>query len=163
MTSAHIWDFQQKTKSWQSNGFFNIYCVERKTSVTAFDGVWHHICLSRERNSGSWKFYKDGYLIEQGTNFRKGYTIRQGGTLTLGQEQDSVGGDFDETQSFQGMLSNINIWDLVLTATPIEHMATSCLWGEGDAGKVYRWLDFIRQEGAAIVEPSPCKPLGKGR
>ena len=83
--------------------------------------------------------------------------------MTLGQEQDSVGGDFEETQSFQGMLSNVNIWDHVLSNTPIEHMATSCLWGEGDAGKVYRWLDFIRQEGAALIDPSPCKPLGEGR
>ena len=136
--------------------------VYRKTSVTAFDGVWHHICLSRERNTGSWKFYKDGYLIEQGTNFKRGHTIRQGGTVTLGQEQDSVGGDFEKTQSFQGMLSNVNIWDHVLSNTPIEHMATSCLWGEGDAGKVYRWLDFIRQGGAAIIDPSPCKPMGEG-
>lgn len=141
---------------------FILYFVCRKTSVTAFDGVWHHICLSRERNSGSWRFYKDGYLIEQGTNFMRGHTIRQGGTLTLGQEQDSVGGDFDETQSFQGMLANVNIWDYVLSNTPIEHM-TSCLWGEGDARKVYRWLDFIRHEGAALIDPSPCKPLGEGR
>ena len=82
--------------------------------------------------------------------------------MTLGQDQDSVGGDFDETQSFQGMLANVNIWDYVLSNTPIEHM-TSCLWGEGDARKVYRWLDFIRHEGAALIDPSPCKPLGEGR
>ena len=92
----------------------------------------------------------------------RGHTIRQGGTVTLGQEQDSVGGDFEKTQSFQGMLSNVNIWDHVISNTPIENMATSCLWGEGDTGKVYKWLDFIRPGGAPLTDPSPCEPMGEG-
>ena len=140
----------------------NNYCLHRQTSVTAFDSVWHHICVSRERNSGAWKFCKDGYVLEQGTNFKRGYTIRTGGTLALGQEQDSVGGDFDATQSFQGMLSNVNIWDHVLTAAAIEDMASSCLLDEGNVGKVYKWLDFIREGGASLVESSSCEPMGTG-
>ena len=100
--------------------------------------------------------------MEQDTNFKRGHTIRQGGTLVLGQEQDSVGGGFDESQSFQGMFSNVNVWDNVLTPALIEDMATSCPWKEGDEGKVYYWLDFIRAGGALLDEPSPCEPLGKG-
>lgn len=133
------------------------------TSVTAFDSVWHHICVSREKNSGVWKIFKDGYLIEHDTNFKRGYTIRQGGTLVLGQEQDSVGGGFETSQSFKGMLSYVNVWDHVVTPTLIEDMASSCLWDEGDEGKVYKWLDFIRAGGTILIEPSPCEALGTGR
>ena len=82
--------------------------------------------------------------------------------MTLGQEQDSVGGGFDEAQSFQGMVSNVNIWDHVLTAALIEDMASSCLLDEGDAGNIYRWLDFIREGGASLVQSSSCEPLGTG-
>ena len=102
-------------------------------------------------------------MLEQGTNFKRGHTITQGGTLVLGQDQDSVGGGFQESQSFQGMLSNVNIWDNVVTPATIEDMASTCHWDEGDVGKVYKWLDFIHEGGASLVEPSPCEPLGRGR
>ena len=97
----------------------------------------------------------------QGTKFKTGHTIRPGGTLVLGQEQDSVGGGFDADQSFQGMLSNVNVWDRVLTDTQINEMSTSCLLDEGSDGNVYKWLDFLRAGGARL-ELSPCEPLKTG-
>ena len=115
------------------------------------------------RKSGTWKFYKDGYVNEQGKNFKEGHTIRGGGTLVLGQEQDSVGGGFDTSQSFKGMLSNVNIWDHVVTPFQIEEMSSSCLLHEGNEGKVYKWIDFLRQGGVSFLKPSPCEPLGTGR
>ncbi|KAL9983773.1 hypothetical protein ACROYT_G005997 [Oculina patagonica] len=131
-----------------------------RTKIIANDGVWHHFCVSRERNSGTWKFYKDGYVKGGGTNFKKGHTIRQGGTLVLGQEQDSVGGGFEASQSFKGMLSNVNIWDHVVTSDRIQAMSSSCLLHEGNEGKVYKWIDFLREGGVRSLKPSPCEPLG---
>ena len=138
--------------------------VFRRTSVTANDGVWHHICASWESSSGSWKFYKDGDLKQQGTNFKRRYTIRQGGTLVLGQEQDSVGGGFDTSQSFEGMLSNVNVWDQVLSEAQITDISTSCQLDKQNEGNVYKWPDFLRNGGAMLINPSPCEPfrnLGK--
>ena len=126
------------------------------------DGVWHHICLSWERSSGSWKFYKDGEIKQQGTGFKRGHTIRGGGSLVLGQDQDSVGGGYDADQSFKGMLSNVNVWDHKLTDTRIEEMSTSCLLDEWNAGNVYRWRSFLKEAQARLVKESPCKPLGTG-
>ena len=57
----------------------------------------------------------------------------------LAQEQDSLGGDFDITQCFIGMLTNVNVWDHVLSPAEIEKMSKSCLSGEGN---VYKWSDF---------------------
>lgn len=81
----------------------------------------------------------------------------------LGQEQDSVGGDFDATQSFQGMLSNVNLWDQELDATKIRDMSLSCHLDEAADRKVYKWLDFIRKGGATVIKPSPCTLLGAGK
>ncbi len=76
----------------------------------------------------------------------------------LGQEQDSVGGTFDSHQSFQGHLTNVNVWSYVLPASSIKIMSKSCLSGSGN---VYKWSDFIHgiKGKAAVVIPSPCYPL----
>lgn len=135
-----------------------------KTSVTANDGIWHHICVSWESATGSWKFYKDGVVKHEDTDFKRGYTIRQGGTLVLGQEQDSVGGGFDSTQSFQGMLSFVNVWDNVLSSSQIIEMSKSCQKAEGGIeGNVYKWSDFLNEGGARLLHPSPCKEVEVGK
>ena len=77
--------------------------------------------------------------------------------MVLGQDQDSVGGGFEASESFQGMLSYVNVWDRVLGTSKIKEMSQSCLPDEGNEGNVYKWADFLRQGGADLVEPSPCE------
>ena len=77
----------------------------------------------------------------------------------LGQEQDSVGGGFDPDQSFQGMLTNVNIWNQSLTAEQIEKMSKLCLLDEATEHKVYEWLDFVNKGGVRLIKPSPCGPI----
>jgi len=130
----------------------------KSTSVSANDGKWHHICTSWENTAGSWKFYRDGAVAAKGTGHKTAHVIKSGGSIVLGQEQDSPGGGFDANQSFIGMLTNVNVWDHVLPIAQIEQMSKSCLSGEGN---VYKWSDFIhgREGNARVVIPSPCKPL----
>ena len=78
----------------------------------------------------------------------------------LGQEQDSVGGDFQTSQSFQGMLSDVNIWDRVLPGPQIKEISASCVLDEWNEANVYKWADFLRQGGTTLLKPSPCKPFG---
>lgn len=126
------------------------------TSVIANDGVWHHICVSWESNTGAWKCYKDGDLEEDGADFKSSHVIAEGGSLVLGDR-------FDADQSFQGMLSNVNIWNQVLTAQQIKEMSKLCLLDEATDRKVFKWLDFLREAGARLVRPSSCEPMGVGR
>lgn len=135
----------------------------RDISVSAHNGLWHHICVTWEGNSGSWKFYRNGELKKEDTSFKKGHTISKGGTLVLGQDQDSVGGGFDTSDSFQGMLSNVNIWNEVLTPEQIQKMSQSCLADVAADDKVYNWLDFLHEGGATLVKPSPCNPIIIGK
>ena len=67
--------------------------------------------------------------------------IRGGGTLVLGQDQDSLGGTFSASQSFIGRMANVNIWDHVKysVAMTLRSSLSSCLTG---VGNVFRWRDF---------------------
>ena len=86
---------------------------------------------------------------------KRRHIIKGGGSLVLGQEQDSPGGSFESHQSFQGSLANFNVWSSVLSAGTIKNLSKSCLSGEGD---VYKWSDFIHgvKGRTAVVIPSPC-------
>ena len=43
-----------------------------RTSVSANDGKWHHICYAWENTSGSWKLYKDGKIAASGKSLCTG-------------------------------------------------------------------------------------------
>ena len=76
--------------------------------------------------------------------------IKSGGSLTLAK--------MDGRNDFDGMLTNVNVWDHVLSLAEIEKMSKSCLSGEGN---VYKWSDFIHglKGETGVVIPSPCKPM----
>ena len=68
-----------------------------------------------------------------------GRVIRDGGSVVLGQDQDSVGGEFVDDQSFIGELASVNIWSRVLDDQEIATLSKSCLAGEGG---VFKRSDF---------------------
>ena len=76
--------------------------------------------------------------------------IKSGGSLLLAAHSTS--------NSFDGMLTNVNVWDHVLSLAEIEKMSKSCLSGEGN---VYKWSDFIHglKGKTRVFIPSPCKPM----
>ena len=80
--------------------------------------------------------------------------IRGGGTLVLGQEQDSFGGSFDANQSFLGEMSDVNIWDHVIKDQEIMRMSKSCLTGKGN---VFQWRDFkAHVKGSVQITDPSC-------
>jgi len=123
--------------------------------VYANDGKWHQICATWRNSDGQWKSYEDGQLAKTGTGLKTGYTIQADGSLVLGQEQDSFGGGFDASQSFKGMLTNVNVWSYVLPEPSIMEMSKCCRTGEGN---VYMWSDFIHaiKGNTRLVIPASC-------
>lgn len=119
------------------------------------DGKWHHICFTWQSSDGAVAGYKDGHLQFEDSGIKTGSTITKGGSVVLGQEQDSLGGDFEATQAFQGHLANLNVWSYILPAADIQMLSESCVVGEGN---VYKWNDFIYgvKGNAVVVMPSPC-------
>lgn len=120
--------------------------------------MWHHICVTWENGLGSWTFHRDGVLKQKG-NLKKGYTITDGGTLVLGQDQDSLGGGFQTRQSYKGKLSLVNVWDRVLRDGQIKEMSISCRQNDLFNGNVFKWRDFLSEGGPKLVYPSPCKKV----
>ena len=115
--------------------------------MSANDDKWHHICVTWESTAGLMNFYKDGVLSANATNFKAGHVIRSGGSLILGQEQDSFASGLDSTQSFQGFLSNLNVWDYAVCQEIITRMSKACISGKGN---VYQWSNFKQ---AFVGEP----------
>ena len=79
----------------------------------------------------------------------------------MGQDQDSLAGGFNNGQSFQGLLTNLNVWDYVLCPDDITRISKACLSEE--PGTVYKWSDLkhgVKGKPRVLV-PSPCNVLGK--
>eukprot|EP00062_Callorhinchus_milii_P009155 gi/632952617/ref/XP_007891948.1/ PREDICTED: pentraxin-4 [Callorhinchus milii] len=92
--------------------------------VSLLDGRWHHICIIWSSIEGKYWYYIDRRLTAAGSKFQKGYEIPTGGTLVVGQEQDNMGGGFDETESFVGVLAGFTVWNRALSPGEISSIAT---------------------------------------
>ena len=91
------------------------------------DGNWHFICATWENKAGSWEiFIADGYSKADGKGLQTGHVIKTDGLLILGQEQDSFGGGFASNQNYVGLLTDLNIWDSVLSKTEILNLSKTC-------------------------------------
>ncbi|GCC31685.1 hypothetical protein chiPu_0010146, partial [Chiloscyllium punctatum] len=91
------------------------------------DGRWHHVCIIWSSFEGKYWYYIDRRLAATGSKFQKGYEIPAGGTLIIGQEQDNMGGGFDETESFVGNLAGFTIWNRALSPGEISGITTGKL------------------------------------
>ena len=123
------------------------------TSINLYDDTWQHVCLTWENTQGVTKLYKDGQFTEQVTNHAtKNYTLKAGGFLVLGQEQDSIGGGFDRHQTLHGRLASVNMWDKVLSESDIAAQYTNC---SVPHGSVINWSVFknLTRGNVAVEEP----------
>ncbi|XP_070822583.1 neuronal pentraxin-1 isoform X2 [Chaetodon trifascialis] len=119
------------------------------------DGKWHHVCVTWSTRDGQWEAYQDGVQRGSGINLSPWHPIKPGGVFILGQEQDTLGGRFDATQSFVGDMSDLHMWSHVLTASDIYSLA-SC--GSHLRGDVIAWSDTeVELRGGVSRYPfDPC-------
>lgn len=106
------------------------------------DGIWHHIAITWTSTGGAWRVYIDGELSDSGTGLSVGKAIPGGGALVLGQEQDKKGEGFNPAESFVGSISQLNLWDYVLSPQQVKSLASSCP-EELSRGNVLAWPDFV--------------------
>uniref|UniRef100_A0A673KE81 Pentraxin-4-like n=1 Tax=Sinocyclocheilus rhinocerous TaxID=307959 RepID=A0A673KE81_9TELE len=88
------------------------------------DGHWHHLCIIWSSIEGRFWYYLDSHLISPGSKFQKGYEVPPGGSMILGQEQDSIGGDFDEAEAFVGRLAGFALWTRSLSPGEVSGLAS---------------------------------------
>ena len=108
--------------------------------------------MTRSNPHGKIKGYVDGHL-----ELEKDLHLIKKGAIVLGQEQDSYKGGFESSQSLQGNLTSVNMWDRVLTAQEISELAKSCTAGEGN---IVKWADLKdKGEGEVkLINTSACGP-----
>lgn len=77
-----------------------------------------HLCVTWQSVTGLTAFWVDGRrsLFQI---YRKGLSIRPGGTVLLGQDPDAYVGGFDAGQSFVGEITDVHMWDHVLSGSQI--------------------------------------------
>uniref|UniRef100_I3JPI9 Neuronal pentraxin receptor a n=1 Tax=Oreochromis niloticus TaxID=8128 RepID=I3JPI9_ORENI len=96
-----------------------------------------------------------GRLKGEGHGLAAGHHIRPDGVLILGQEQDSLGGGFDSSQALVGELSQVGLWDRVLTSNQVASLARC---GKITQGSVVPWAENgVDVYGGATKDPGePC-------
>ena len=84
--------------------------------------------------------------------------ISSGGIVILGQDQDKYGGGFESSQSFNGEVFGVNMWDYEMSEDEIAQLSSSCFDPEGN---YLKWSDFKGgEEGDVEIEaPTTCLPL----
>ncbi|XP_041262659.1 adhesion G-protein coupled receptor D2 [Onychostruthus taczanowskii] len=105
------------------------------------DGRWHHFCVTWRQQNGTWAIYADGKrraaasgLCSVGPSAPQ--PISGQGTFIIGQDQDSLGGTFRAKESFSGNITDLHIWQRVLSTEHIEKVR-SCSVVEQDL--VFGW------------------------
>ncbi|XP_024911526.1 C-reactive protein-like [Cynoglossus semilaevis] len=122
------------------------------TSLPMPENTWHSLCVTWESGDGLAQLWIDGkpsvkkFLIS-------GTPIRGHPITILGQEQDAHGGGFVASQSFVGMISDLHVWDNVLSPIEVQRYMKSKQFTPGD---VFNWgsLDYATT-GEVFVDDDP--------
>jgi VCBS repeat-containing protein/surface protein len=84
-----------------------------------YDGQQHHIAASWDSTNGDVQLYVDGQIVQTFSEIAQGISLNTAGTLVLGQDQDSVGDDFESDQAFNGTFYDVRIWNEVRSEAEI--------------------------------------------
>ncbi|KAM4690035.1 uncharacterized protein WCC33_017486 [Rhinophrynus dorsalis] len=111
---------------------------------------WKHICVSWDSDTGVLQFWVNGKAYPRKV-LKKGFSIGVESSIILGQEQDSYGGGFDEKQSFVGEISDVHVWDYVLSFDKIQKVLLN---DDGFSGNVINWR-ILQYElaGEILIQP----------
>ena len=122
------------------------------------DGRWHHVCIIWTSTLGRYWVHVDRRLVATGSRFREGYEIPPGGSLVLGQEQDSMGGGFDSFEAFVGSMAGLAIWDRALVPGEVAKLATGREVPEGTILTLAdaQWVGgFVQRANCSCLELCP--------
>nr|AZZ09396.1 putative c-reactive protein [Ctenopharyngodon idella] len=78
-----------------------------------------HLCVTWDSATGLSAFWVNGRRSVFQL-YRKGHSVRPGGTVLLGQDADKYLGGFDAEQSFVGEITDVKMWDHVLSGSQIK-------------------------------------------
>ncbi|MEM1298253.1 MAG: LamG-like jellyroll fold domain-containing protein, partial [Pseudomonadota bacterium] len=108
-------------------------------SSLLFDGEPHRVSITLDVSEQVFTFYIDGVEVFTGDG-NGPLNLQTGGTFNFGQEQDSVGGNFDPNQIVRADFGDIRLWNDVRTPEEIASNAFSQIVDPGaEQGLVANW------------------------
>jgi len=141
-----VFYYENNTSSWPTlrESPFN---TSTKTTVSNIStGSWKHHVWTRKTNvnNGELCLYIDNVLQGCSTHNNGEFAIDVDATgFILGQEQDSLGGDFDSSQAFSGLLDEVLLFDGVLSASEINNIYNNQVQGKNWDGTERSCDSFI--------------------
>ena len=121
------------------------------------DGAPHRLSLTWAAETGTVSLYIDGALAHQGVYTAAiGRVLGSGGTLIIGQEQDSLGGGFSAAQDLEGVVGDIRVFALERTAAEIAASAFGTVAPDA-AGLMHNWV-VSAQDSATIRDLAQANP-----
>lgn len=110
--------------------------------------------------SGRYEIYLDGTLNTEGFNLSRSNTVKGQGIFVVGQEQDSFGGGFSESESFVGKISFLDFWNRELSELEVSEYYRTC---DPYSGNLLEWTDLkFNTVGSIKIHQSEfCKPCIK--
>ncbi|XP_062848578.1 C-reactive protein-like [Trichomycterus rosablanca] len=104
----------------EKDGTFALYLAGKPVffHLTPLSTFRTHLCLTWDSSTGLTAFHVNGRRSVRQV-FKLGHKIQPGGTVLLGQDPDTYLGKFHKTQSFVGEITDVNMWDFVLSDAQI--------------------------------------------
>uniref|UniRef100_A0A3Q2TDD3 Pentraxin (PTX) domain-containing protein n=1 Tax=Fundulus heteroclitus TaxID=8078 RepID=A0A3Q2TDD3_FUNHE len=116
-------------RTWQHKHLMSMSGVRGLSFLDYKLSVWHSVCSTRNAESGIGQLWFDGKFVS-------GSQISQP-IVILGQEQGSYGGGLEIQQSFVGMISDVNMWDYILSPCEMHHYVAELTFSPGN---VSNWM-----------------------
>ncbi len=123
------------------------------TGISIADGQWHHVAWSWDSATGKTTLFIDGEEKFTGT-LAQGQTIEDGGSLVIGQEQNSVGGGFGNEQAYDGEVRDIRVWNKSRTQAEVDAQKDSTLNGS-ESNLVSNYT--IKAGESTVTDTGPAK------
>ncbi|XP_047212437.1 pentraxin fusion protein-like [Girardinichthys multiradiatus] len=89
--------------------------------VPDLGSLQNHLCFTWDSSSGAAALFMNGRKSVTKI-YRKAHTIQPGGRVLIGQDPDNYLGGFDAKQSFVGEISDVNLWDSVLSDAEVQNL-----------------------------------------
>ncbi|XP_073480488.1 C-reactive protein-like [Aquarana catesbeiana] len=117
---------------------------------------WRHICVTWDSDTGVVQFWANGKLYPRKV-LSKGSSINGITSIVLGQVHNNLGEIMTSSFSFFGEISDVHMWDVVLTPRDIQKVIS------GDRyGNVISWKSLVYEMiGEVLLQPKlQCKSGG---
>ncbi|XP_077327318.1 C-reactive protein-like isoform X2 [Lithobates pipiens] len=131
------------------------YIVYINNAVYAFSPNWkpyygRHICVTWDSTNADVYLWLNGKRSSERRQYNH-LLIDAESSIVLGQYQSSFGGGFDASQSLVGEISDVHMWDYVLTQEDIQKVLSGDLHGN-----VINWKSLRYEiKGEVLIKPEP--------